>query len=68
MALEPGDRVTMGYDKAYHYGTVIEGQFRNNEGKVFVVWDRFPDRFTAYSSGEVRKVRKGEEEKFKEMN
>ena len=64
--MEPGDRVAMKYDKRFHYGTVIPGQYRNNKGIVFVAWDENPNYFVAYRCNEVRKVRTNEEEQFPE--
>lgn len=63
--MNPGNRVTMKYDKRFHYGTVIEPQYKESEGLIFVIWDRDPSYFVAYS-GEVRLVRKDEEKKFPE--
>jgi hypothetical protein len=64
--MNPGDRVTIKYDRRTFYGTVIPEQFKDNEEIVFVVWDREPDYFKAYRCGEVRLVRDGEEEKYPE--
>jgi hypothetical protein len=64
--VKPGTRVTFKYQKGFGYGTVIPGQFRNNDGLIFVVWDKKQGQFTAYSCNEVRKTRKNEEEQYPE--
>ena len=61
--MKPGDRVTMKNDRRTHYGTVIEGQLRDNEGLTFVIWDRTPERFHHYGCGELRLTRPGEEKR-----
>jgi hypothetical protein len=69
--MEPGDRVTFKMDKRIRYGTVIPYQFRTNKNKesklIFVVWDSTPDKFYFYDVCEIRKVRKDEEEYYKEV-
>lgn len=62
--MKPGDRVTMKYDKRFHYGTVVE-RSGNSEKRIFVVWDRFPNSITGYK-GEIRLVRPNEEINFPE--
>lgn len=62
--MEPGTRVVFKYQKGAGYGTVIPGQYRDNEGIIFVVWDKNPGQFIAYRCNEVRATRKDEEKNY----